>query len=220
MTGLFHTAPESAPAVFSIGQITCTKTSVGPMDNNAYLLSCDDALILIDAADCADRLLELIGSCTLDAVITTHQHADHIQALASIIDATGAQSWAGKPDSEAIQKTTGVSSLSVWSHDAVTCGSITLGVIGLVGHTPGSIALVLDPQNGSEATHIFTGDSLFPGGVGKTDSPADFACLLNDVTHEIFESFDDQTIIHPGHGDSTTLGDQRPHLYQWRTRGW
>ena len=92
-------------------------------------------------------------------------------------------------------------------------------MIGLVGHTPGSIALVLR-GTGTGPTHIFSGDSLFPGGVGKTDSPADFASLLDDVTGKIFDRFCDQTIIHPGHGDSTTLGAERPQLAQWRARGW
>ena len=73
---------------------------------------------------------------------------------------------------------------------------------------------------GTGPTHIFSGDSLFPGGVGKTDSPADFASLLDDVTGTIFDRFCDQTIIHPGHGESTTLGAERPQLAQWRARGW
>ena len=90
-------------------------------------------------------------------------------------------------------------------------------MIGLVGHTPGSITLC---YVGGDRTHLFTGDSLFPGGPGKTTSPADFASLLNDLETKIFDRFDDNTVVHPGHGDDTTLGAERAHLAEWRKRGW
>ena len=90
-------------------------------------------------------------------------------------------------------------------------------VIGLVGHTPGSITLAYAAD---DTTHLFTGDSLFPGGPGKTNSPADFASLIDDLETKIFGRFDDDTVVHPGHGDDTTLGAERPHLEEWRSRGW
>ena len=87
----------------------------------------------------------------------------------------------------------------------------------LRGHTPGGVALGAE-INGQQ--HLFVGDSLFPGGVGKTSSPEDFTQLLDDVISRIFEVYPDDAIVHPGHGASTTLGAERPHLDQWRARGW
>ncbi len=220
MTGLFHTSADESPITFDAAGLTCTKVSVGSMDNNAYLLDAGGPLVLIDAADDAARLLQLIGDRELAAVITTHRHHDHVQALAEVVSRTGAQAWAGRPDVEAIEHQTGVRSTPVWTGDRIIVDGIRLDVIGLVGHTPGSICLVLHPKDSSDTAHIFTGDSLFPGGVGATKSPDQFTSLFNGVTTEIFDRFSDETIIHPGHGDSTTLGLQRPQLTQWRARGW
>jgi glyoxylase-like metal-dependent hydrolase (beta-lactamase superfamily II) len=91
-------------------------------------------------------------------------------------------------------------------------------VIGLRGHTPGSVALLYtDPQG---HPHLFTGDSLFPGGPGKTTSPRTFASLMNDLESRVFGPLPDDTWVYPGHGDDTTLGTERPKLAQWRRRGW
>jgi glyoxylase-like metal-dependent hydrolase (beta-lactamase superfamily II) len=90
-------------------------------------------------------------------------------------------------------------------------------VIHLRGHTPGSIALL---YRGDERPHLFTGDSLFPGGVGKTWQPGDFTSLVDDVEHRIFDVLPDETWFYPGHGDDSTLGAERPALPEWRSRGW
>lgn len=191
--------------------------SVGTMDNNAYLLTSDDGhLVLVDAAAQAEELLAWIGGRTLDAVITTHQHFDHIGALKQIVDTTGATAWCGRPDAASIEEQTGVRCQPVWTGDLILDGDEPLEVIGLVGHTPGSIALVLP----TEPTVLITGDSLFPGGVGRTTNPEEFGSLINDVTLKVFDRFADDTVVLPGHGASTTLGAERPHLLEWRARGW
>ena len=107
--------------------------------------------------------------------------------------------------------------VGVWDGDQIELGTESLEVIGLVGHTPGSITLA---YAGAGVTHLFTGDSLFPGGPGKTNNPKDFTSLMNDLENKIFNRFDDNTVVHPGHGDDTTLGTERPHLAEWRERGW
>jgi glyoxylase-like metal-dependent hydrolase (beta-lactamase superfamily II) len=92
-------------------------------------------------------------------------------------------------------------------------------VIHLRGHTPGSIALLYDADPASP--HLFTGDSLFPGGPGNTrGNAADFTSLMNDLEERVFGSLPDTTWVYPGHGDDTTLGAERPHLQEWRDRGW
>ncbi|MGZ4633015.1 MAG: MBL fold metallo-hydrolase, partial [Actinomycetes bacterium] len=100
----------------------------------------------------------------------------------------------------------------------VAVGGTSLRVITLVGHTPGSVALVYDDPAGHP--HLFTGDSLFPGGVGKTAGPAEFTSLLDDVERKLFDALPDETWFYPGHGNDSTLGAERPALPEWRARGW
>ena len=101
--------------------------------------------------------------------------------------------------------------------DTVRFGDIGLEVVHLRGHTPGSVALVYRDAAGS---HIFTGDSLFPGGPGKTQAPPEFASLMDDLEERVFGALPDETWVYPGHGDDTTLGKERPSLPEWRARGW
>jgi glyoxylase-like metal-dependent hydrolase (beta-lactamase superfamily II) len=218
--GINHVDPGGAPLVDRLsGSVTMIKVSVGPMDNNAYLLQrADGGSLLIDAANDHDRLLNIIADLPLDVIVTTHRHGDHWQALPSVAAATGARLICGQPDLEAISAGARVKGLvGVWDGDHVDLGAERLEVIGLVGHTPGSIIL---RYSGPGRTHLFTGDSLFPGGPGRTNSPEDFASLMNDLESKIFGRFDDATVVHPGHGDDTTLGTERPHLAKWRKRGW
>jgi glyoxylase-like metal-dependent hydrolase (beta-lactamase superfamily II) len=101
--------------------------------------------------------------------------------------------------------------------DTVRAGDVELKVIHLRGHTPGSIALRYDA---AAEPHLFTGDSLFPGGPGKTTSAADFTSLMNDLEQRVFDQLPDPTWVYPGHGNDTTLGAERPHIPEWRARGW
>ena len=203
------------PAVRALDHLTITKVSVGPMDNNAYLLRCGDAQVLIDAANDASTLLGLIGSGGLRTVVTTHRHGDHWQALEDVVGATGARSLAHADDAVEIPVVTG----TLTEGDTVTVGDCPLEVIHLVGHTPGSIALLYRDPNGHG--HLWTGDSLFPGGVGNTHgNKENFASLIDDVERKLFDRLPDDTWFYPGHGDDTTLGTERPKLGEWRERGW
>ncbi|RYJ01632.1 MAG: MBL fold metallo-hydrolase [Actinomycetales bacterium] len=198
--------------------VTATKVSVGPGDNNAYLLDGGAGLLLVDAADDAATLLDLLGERPLATIVTTHRHRDHWAALAALAGRSE-RLVAGRPDAEAIAEGAGVPTPDgVWDGDAVALGTEQLDVVGLVGHTPGSIVLAYRGPEGP--THLFTGDSLFPGGPGKTWSPADFDSLIDDLEAKVFNRFDDDTVVHPGHGDATRIGTERPHLAEWRARGW
>ena len=196
--------------------LSVTKLAVGPMDNNAYLLRdlrTGEAL-LIDAAAEAGRLIELIGDTPVVRIVTTHKHADHWQALAEVQAATGAAVAAHPIDAEEIPVTV---TEPVEHGDTVRAGDVELAVIHLRGHTPGSIALRYDA---AAEPHLFTGDSLFPGGPGKTANPADFTSLMNDLEQRVFDQLPDPTWVYPGHGNDTTLGAERPHIPEWRARGW
>ncbi|MEU7377260.1 MBL fold metallo-hydrolase [Streptomyces albidoflavus] len=204
--------------VHELTGLMISKVAVGAMDNNAYLLRCraTGEQLLIDAAAEPGTLLRLIGRDSVASVVTTHRHGDHWQALAEVVAATGARTQAGRYDAEGIPVPTDV---LLDDGDTVRVGRVELTVLHLVGHTPGSIALVYDDPHGHP--HVFTGDCLFPGGVGNThQDPEAFARLLGDVETKIFAALPDETWVYPGHGDDTTLGTERPHLAAWRERGW
>jgi len=209
--------PGGPAAVRELPQLVLSKLSVGPMDNNAYLLRCraSGEQLLIDAANEPDRLLELVGADGLVGVVTTHRHGDHWQGLAKVVSETGARTFAHPLDAPEIPVETEV---FLSDGDTLRFGVIELSVIHLVGHTPGSIALVYDDPDGD--AHVFTGDCLFPGGVGRTTNPQDFSSLLEDVSTKLFGRLSDETSVYPGHGDDTTIGAERPHLAEWRARGW
>ncbi|MGW4893847.1 MBL fold metallo-hydrolase [Kitasatospora sp. NPDC004240] len=205
------------PDVRELAHLIVTKVAVGPYDNNAYLLRCraTDEQLLIDAAAEAPVLLETVGE-SLATVVTTHRHHDHWGALAEVVAATGARTAAGRIDAEAIEVAT---DLPLDDGDTVTVGRVELTVRHLVGHTPGAIVLVYDDPQGHP--HVFTGDCLFPGGVGNTwGDPAAFDSLFRDVNEKIFDVLPDEAWVYPGHGNDTTLGAERPHLPTWRDRGW
>lgn len=204
--------------VHELTGLMISKVAVGAMDNNAYLLRCraTGEQLLIDAAAEPGTLLRLIGRDSVASVVTTHRHGDHWQALAEVVAATGARTQAGRYDAEGIPVPTDV---LLDDGDTVRVGRVELTVLHLVGHTPGSIALVYDDPHGHP--HVFTGDCLFPGGVGNThQDPEAFSRLLGDVETKIFAALPDETWVYPGHGDDTTLGAERPHLAAWRERGW
>ncbi len=215
--------PGGSPDVRELGALTITKLAVDQqMSNNCYLLRCHATgdQVLIDAAAEPDRLLPLLGEAGLSSVVTTHQHWDHHRALADVVAATGAEVVAGAPDAAAITEQTGVPvAREVRQGDTVAVGDCTLEVITLAGHTPGSIALLYDDPNGHP--HLFTGDSLFPGGVGNTfGDEAAFVQLIDDVETKVFQRLPDDTWFYPGHGNDSTIGAERPHLAEWRARGW
>ncbi|MFD9686970.1 MBL fold metallo-hydrolase [Kitasatospora sp. NPDC059146] len=205
------------PDVRELAHLIISKVAVGPYDNNAYLLRCraTDEQLLIDAAADAPVLLETVGDA-LATVVTTHRHQDHWGALAEVVAATGARTAAGEHDAEGIDVPTG---LRLADGDTLRVGEVGLTVRHLVGHTPGAIVLVYDDPQGHP--HVFTGDCLFPGGVGNTwGDPAAFDSLFRDVNEKVFDVLPDEAWVYPGHGNDTTLGAERPHLAEWRERGW
>jgi glyoxylase-like metal-dependent hydrolase (beta-lactamase superfamily II) len=198
--------------------LTITKLAVSEMANNAYLLTSTSTgeALLVDAAADAPALLAMIGDADVRTVVTTHGHWDHHRALPEVVAATGATTVAHPADADDLPVPVG---RPVEHGDTVTVGDQTLEVVHLRGHTPGSIALVWRGPEGA-GTHVFTGDSLFPGGPGRTTNPTDFTSLMDDLEERVFGRFDDSTWFYPGHGKDSTLGTERPHLGEWRARGW
>lgn len=186
------------------------------MDNQCYFLVDGDQALLIDAADDAAKLLafaEELG-VTITAVLTTHRHWDHTRAVEKVLKKTGAKHYASHLDAPAIP---GEIDVELHHGDVVEFAGEEYPVIILRGHTPGGVALaaVIDG-----VPNLFVGDSLFPGGLGKTDSEGDFVRLFHDVNGRIFEQYPDETKVWPGHGNPTTLGEERGKLEEWWERRW
>ena len=215
-----HVEPHTA-ARRTLPGASIVKVSVGPMDNNAYLVTCSQTgqTLLIDAANEPEILLDLIEryAPAVSLIVTSHQHQDHWMALEKVAGSTGAPTAAHRLDAGPLPVQP---DRLLADGDTVEVGELSFDVIHLRGHTPGSVALALDGPATDGRVHLFTGDCLFPGGVGKTWKEGDFEQLLGDVTSRVFDVYADQTVVYPGHGDDTTLGTERPHLQEWRQRGW
>ena len=216
-----HVEPGGPAARRDLPDVSITKVSVGPMDNNVYVLV-DHATgqgLLIDAANETERILDTVDTvadrATLKTLVTTHKHWDHIQSLEDVAGALSPTTYAGEKDAPELPVPP---DHTVGDDDTVRFGDSSVEVIHLDGHTPGSIALVYrDPQG---SAHIFTGDSLFPGGHGKTATVEHHNSLMDDLEAKVFGRLGDDTWVYPGHGDDTTLGAERPQLPEWRERGW
>jgi glyoxylase-like metal-dependent hydrolase (beta-lactamase superfamily II) len=209
--------PGGRPDVRELAKLTITKLAVSEMDNNVYLLRCQrtDEQLLIDAAADAGTILQVVGTDGLRRVVTTHRHWDHHRALPQVVEATGAETVAGAEDADGLPVRVDV---RVSDGDVVAVGDCRLEVIRLTGHTPGSIALLYDDPDGTP--HLFTGDSLFPGGAGRTTSPEDFDSLMRDLQVKVFDRLPDETWFYPGHGADSTLGAERGSIPQWLARRW
>lgn len=189
------------------------KLSVGPMDNNVYLVACGDEALLVDGANEASAILKELGSRRLAKIIQTHGHGDHLMALEELVEATGAPVFAHEADAPSMPVPTN----PLNGGDVVDLGPLTLDVLHTPGHTPGGLCFLLREAG---QTHLFAGDTLFPGGPGNTwGDPAAFAQIMDSLEECLFMLPDD-TFVYPGHGADTTIGAERPSLPDWRARGW
>jgi glyoxylase-like metal-dependent hydrolase (beta-lactamase superfamily II) len=221
MTYTGDVTPGGPSDVRELPDLTIRKMSVSPMHNNVYLLTCRATgdQLLIDAADDPQRCLALVaeGTGSLHHLVTTHRHWDHTRALTDVAEATGAVTYAGDLDAEGLPV---APTVRLVDGDRISLGDLSLDVAIASGHTAASVVLAYRDPTGH--AHVFTGDTLFPGGVGATrnDPSQSFDDLYRDVTAKIFDRYDDDTWIYPGHGGDTTLGAERPHLAEWAERGW
>ena len=221
MTYTGDVTPGGPSDVRELPDLTIRKMSVSPMHNNVYLLTCRATgdQLLIDAADDPQRCLALVaeGTGSLHHLVTTHRHWDHTRALTDVAEATGAVTYAGDLDAEGLPV---APTVRLVDGDRISLGDLSLDVAIVSGHTAASVVLAYRDPTGH--AQVFTGDTLFPGGVGATrnDPSQSFDDLYRDVTAKIFDRYDDDTWIYPGHGGDTTLGAERPHLAEWAERGW
>ncbi|MCU1353940.1 MAG: hypothetical protein JWM05_3149 [Acidimicrobiales bacterium] len=188
------------------------KLVVGPMDNNVFVLRCTQTgeAVLLDAANEHEKLLDLCRTLDVRQVLETHGHWDHIQAVPELRDA-GYSVHVTAQDAEMLPSYDEL----LADDDVITVGRLRLHTIHTPGHTPGSMCFRLE---GSPI--LFSGDTLFPGGVGNTKFGGDWPTILRSVEDRLFATLDADVQVLPGHGDDTTIGAERPHLDEWVERGW
>lgn len=211
-----HVEPEGPWLDRADGGVLVRKLSVSEMDNNVYVVRCaaTGRALLIDVADRAPRLLEaLVGSDPV-AAVQTHGHWDHVRAWDGIRSA-GIAIWGHADDAPLFPHPL---DRSLTDGEVLTVGELEVEVLHVPGHTPGSLLYLV---HGATRPHLFSGDTLFPGGHGNTFGSAEAHRLIMDgLEQRVFARLPDATHVYPGHGDDTTLGAERPHLGEWRERGW
>jgi glyoxylase-like metal-dependent hydrolase (beta-lactamase superfamily II) len=189
------------------------KVVVGPMDNNVYVLRCKQTgdAVLLDAANEHDKLLDLCRRLGVRQVLETHGHWDHIQAVPAVRDA-GYEVGVTAADASMLPSYDFV----LEDGSAIQVGRLRLHTILTPGHTPGSMCFRLE---GSPV--LFSGDTLFPGGPGATGFPGgDFPTISRSIEDRLCATLPADTRVLPGHGESTTIGTEVPHLQEWIDRGW
>ena len=199
------------------GSVRIRKLSVGEMDNNVYVVSCETSgrALLVDAADRPERLREAIADVEPVAVVQTHGHFDHVRAWEALTDDPGLEVWGHPGDADMFPQPL---DRELGHGDVIEVGELRVEVLHVPGHTPGSLLYLVE---GEERPHLLSGDTLFPGGAGNTfGNPDHFAQIMDGLEREVFGRLPDETWVYPGHGDDTTLGEERPKLPEWRERGW
>ncbi len=196
--------------LFDAGNLRIVRLVVGPLDNNVYIISSAGKAVVVDAAAEPDLILAAVAGSEVNAVLTTHGHHDHIGAVEAVTGELGVP-FRLHPADAAIAGLEPDEPLE--DGERIAVGEHAVTVIHTPGHTPGSVSFLLD-------RHLFTGDTLFPGGPGATRFPySSFDLIMESLTESLFVH-DDATVVYPGHGATTTLKAERPHLDEWRARGW
>ena len=191
--------------------VTVRKLAVGPYDNNVYVVASGGQAIVIDGAAEPDRILAEVSGLQVVAIVQTHGHVDHVQALPTLVRALDPAVLAHPADPWPVPIE------PIADGDAVGVGDVSVRALHTPGHTPGSVCFLLETPGGP--AHLFSGDTLFPAGPGNTrGNPDDFTTIMRSLDR-LFELPDD-TRVSPGHGLDTTLGRERPYVPVWRARGW
>ena len=199
------------------GPVAIRKLSVEALDNNVYVISCrrTGKAFLIDAAARPDRLREALADVSPVAVLQTHGHWDHVRAWEDLKADPGLPIWGHAGDCDLFPAAV---DRELRDGQFLPIGDVQVEVLHTPGHTDGAVQFLV---HGAERPHLFSGDSLFPGGPGNTwNDPERFTQLMDNLERKVFDRLPDETWVYPGHGNDTTLGAERPSLPEWRARGW
>lgn len=186
------------------------------VDNNVWIVGDDTEAVVVDAAHDADAIAAAVGERRLTAIVCTHAHDDHIDAAPALAARTGAPVLLHRDDLPLWKQTHPDRAPDGELSDGqeLTVADTLMRVLHTPGHSPGAVSLFV-PGLGT----VFTGDTLFAGGPGATGrSFSDFPTIIESIRHRLL-TLPPTTVVHTGHGDSTTIGDERPHLEEWIARG-
>jgi glyoxylase-like metal-dependent hydrolase (beta-lactamase superfamily II) len=186
------------------------------VENNIWLIGDDHEVLVVDAAHDAAPIVAAVGDRSVRAILCTHGHNDHINAADELSRATGGAPVLLHPDDEMLwdvvypdRKPDG----AVRDGDELEVAGERLRIVHTPGHSPGGVCL-LGPDG-----HVFGGDTLFNGGPGATGrSYSDFPTIIESIRDRLLVLPGD-TVVHTGHGESTTIGAEAPHLDEWIARG-
>lgn len=199
------------------GCLRIRKLAVESFDNNVYVVACANttSALLIDVAARPERLAEALEGFEPVAAVQTHGHWDHVRAWDGVRDGLGIEVWGHAGDAQRFPRAV---DRTLRDGETLTIGDLTVEVIHLPGHTEGSLLFLVV---GDERPHLFSGDTLFPGGPGNTfGSSENHTRIMDGLEAKVFDRLPDETWVYPGHGADTTLGAERPKLAEWRERGW
>jgi glyoxylase-like metal-dependent hydrolase (beta-lactamase superfamily II) len=183
---------------------------LGPFDNNVYLIqdrASGDAIV-VDAPQDAERILEHLDGGAVTRIVVTHRHGDHWVSIDALKSATGAP--VACHDADRGRYTDKVDAV-ITDGEEIALGALRIRAIHTPGHTPGSTCFLI-------GKHLISGDTLFPGGPGRSDSPADLQQSIQSITSKLLILPDD-VAIHPGHGDDGTIGDSKREYAVFASKG-
>ncbi|MFF0451578.1 MBL fold metallo-hydrolase [Streptomyces sp. NPDC004609] len=186
------------------------------VDNNVWIVGDDREVLVIDAAHDADAIAEAVGDRTVVAVVCTHAHDDHVNAAPALAGRTGAPILL-HPDDRVLWEQTHPDRKpdgELSDGQVLTVAGTGLTVLHTPGHAPGAVCLYAP-----ELEMVFTGDTLFQGGPGATGrSFSDFPTIVDSIRDRLLP-LPPETVVRTGHGDSSSIGDEAPHLAEWIARG-
>ena len=195
------------------GQAEIHRFVVGPIDNNVFVVRCKATgeSLLVDAANEPDLLLEACRVLDVRQIVETHGHWDHIQAVPALRDA-GYKVAVAAGDAPMLP----AYDLLLDDDAVIAVGRLRIRTIHTPGHTPGSTCFLVE-----DSPVLLSGDTLFPGGPGNTTFPGgSFEQIISSIGGRLFTPLPAETIVMPGHGADTTIGEERPHLDEWVRRRW
>ena len=192
------------------GEARITKISgMGPIDNNGYILVCPETNegVIIDTPAEPEKLLNAIGDVKITNILITHRHGDHLAGFGEIAGSVNATVGIGVEDADALPRQP---DLALKDGDTVKFGNLELQVLATPGHTEGARCFLF-------GKHLFSGDTLFPGGPGRTGSPQALREIIGSIEAKLL-ALPDDTAVYPGHGIDTTIGDARRQYQDWASR--
>ncbi|QUH02228.1 MBL fold metallo-hydrolase [Saccharopolyspora erythraea] len=186
------------------------------VDNNVWVVGDDDECFVIDAPHDAEAIRDLVGGRRVRAILATHAHDDHVRVAPELADALRAPVWL-HPDDMVLWRMTHPQrdpDGELADGQRLTVAGTEVEVLHTPGHAPGAVCFHLP-----ELHVVFTGDTLFAGGPGATGrSYSDFPTIIDSIRERLL-SLPGETTVHPGHGDTTTIAAEKPHLREWIDRG-